>query len=89
MYTTLRKLSNLFFVIGAILTVLALVVVFNLLTMGHVHIEYSTFTAFCLVCCVLAVPGLFLSLGFALRAVNKAMFEDKMTLFSMNSSQKE
>lgn len=89
MYTNLRKLSNLFFILGAVLTFFSSVLIYDMLAMGHNPFVQSAFTTLCLVCCILAVPGLFLGLGIALRMVNKELFDNKMTLFSMNTSNKE
>ncbi len=81
MYTGLRKLSNIFFVIAAVFFLMAFVV------LGHMQLTRFDFqehlvATVSMILYVFAIPGLFVSIGIVLRKINREFFDQKLFMIS-------
>ena len=83
MYTGLRKLSKIFFVIAAVFFLMAIVILrYLLMTTLRLGFSDNTFALLCVILYVFAIPGLFAGIGIALRKINREFFDQKLFMIS-------
>ena len=81
MYTGLRKLSNIFFVIAAVFFLMAFIVL-GRMQLTSVDFQEHLVATVSMILYVFAIPGLFAGIGIALRKINREFFDQKLFMIS-------